>query len=196
MTVGTKSVLYGAHCFFLHPFFVAWAWTKLYGFPFDPRLWAAFFLHDIGYIGCSNMDGEEGERHPEIGARIMGWLFDLDYQFFGLRADRSVRTWHDFTLFHSRYYAKREGHSPSRLCFADKLAFCLTPRWLYLPMVTATGEIDEYLHNAQKSDSAHWTPTNYDKERWHSQLHAYMYKWVYEHLDGAEDTWTKVRKHQ
>ena len=48
MKVGTKSVLFGAHAFWLHPFFVAVAWTRLYGFPWDPRLWVAFFVHDLG----------------------------------------------------------------------------------------------------------------------------------------------------
>ena len=70
MRVGTKSVLFGAHCFFLHPWFVAAAWWRLYGFPWDPRLWVAFFVHDIGYLGKPNMDGPEGESHPELGARI------------------------------------------------------------------------------------------------------------------------------
>jgi hypothetical protein len=74
MTIGTKSVLLGAHQFIIHPFFVLIAWIKLYGFPVDPRLWFAFFLHDIGYIGKSNMDGKEGESHPETGAAIMGEL--------------------------------------------------------------------------------------------------------------------------
>src|SRR5580658_6759401 len=50
MTIGTKSVLYGAHCAVLHPWFLAAAWSKLYGFPWDVRLWASFWLHDIGYI--------------------------------------------------------------------------------------------------------------------------------------------------
>ena len=75
MKVGTKSVLFGAHCFLIHPFFVAAAWWKLYGFPWDPRCWAAFFLHDIGYLGKPNMDGIEGERHVLLGGRIMGCLF-------------------------------------------------------------------------------------------------------------------------
>lgn len=35
MKIGTKSVLYGAHCFIIHPWFVALAWWKLYGFPWD-----------------------------------------------------------------------------------------------------------------------------------------------------------------
>lgn len=76
MTIGTKSVLYGAHCFFLHPWFVALAWWRLYGFPWDPRLWAAFCVHDLGYIGKPNMDGPEGETHPLFGARLMTRLFD------------------------------------------------------------------------------------------------------------------------
>jgi hypothetical protein len=50
MTIGTRSVLYGAHCAVLHPWFLAVAWSKLYGFPWDVRLWASFWLHDIGYI--------------------------------------------------------------------------------------------------------------------------------------------------
>src|SRR5437870_4037739 len=47
MSIGTKSVLFGAHCFFLHPLFVALAWTRLYGFPRDWRLYLAFFVHDL-----------------------------------------------------------------------------------------------------------------------------------------------------
>lgn len=179
MTIGTKSVLYGAHCFLLHPFFVAWGWWKLNGFPLDPRLWFAFFLHDVGYVGKPNMDGPEGESHPELGASIMGRLFGWN--------------WHDFCLYHSRYYAKRNGEPVSKLCYADKLAFALTPAWLYLPMVTATGEIAEYLDNAQTADSGSWTPTGYDKTKWHAQLCKYMIDWVEQHKNGACDTWTTVR---
>lgn len=48
MTVGTKSVLFGVHQFVIHPILLFVAWWKLYGFPWDPRLWFAFLLHDIG----------------------------------------------------------------------------------------------------------------------------------------------------
>ncbi len=75
MKIGTKSVLAGAHCFLIHPLFVAWAWTKLFGFPWDPRLLVAFAVHDIGYLGRDDMDGESGEEHVVLGARLMGWLF-------------------------------------------------------------------------------------------------------------------------
>ena len=75
MRVGTKSVLLGVHAIWIHPFFVAWGWWKLFGFPWDFRLWLAFFLHDAGYIFCPNMDGSEGEQHVVLGGRIMGLLF-------------------------------------------------------------------------------------------------------------------------
>lgn len=128
--MGTRSLLYGAHQFALHPLFLAVAWTKLYGFPRDPRLWVAFLVHDLGYWGKPNMDGPEGQRHPELGGRIMARLFG--------------QSWGDFTRLHSRYYARREGCEPSPLCAADKLVLLVTPRWLYLPMVQATGEAEEY----------------------------------------------------
>jgi hypothetical protein len=92
MTVGTKSVLFGAHCFLIHGFFVARGWSMLWGFPWDPRLWAAFFVHDLGYLGSPNMDGREGEEHVHLGAKIMGLLFG--------------DPWADFTL-DTRYWAKK-----------------------------------------------------------------------------------------
>ncbi len=72
MTIGTRSVLLGVHCPLVHTWFVAFAWWKLYGMPLDPRLWIAFATHDLGYIGKADMDGESGERHVELGAKIMG----------------------------------------------------------------------------------------------------------------------------
>ena len=50
MKVGTKSLLFGAHNIFIHPFLVFIAWWRLYGFPADPRLWVAFIVHDWGYL--------------------------------------------------------------------------------------------------------------------------------------------------
>ena len=75
MRMGTRSVLYGAHSLALHWLFLAAAWWKLYGFPWDARLWLSFLFHDLGYIGRYSMDGPDGERHVELGAKIMGWLF-------------------------------------------------------------------------------------------------------------------------
>lgn len=184
LSVGTKSVLFGAHCFFLHPWFVAAAWRKLYGFPFDPLLWVAFFVHDLGYVGKPNMDGPEGETHPIFGAQIMS--------VFG-------EEWAAFSLLHSRYYAKKLGKPFSRLCVADKLSFALTPRWLYLPAVNATGEIHEYLKMAKDADTAkgHWNAADYRgrQKDWHIELCRYMRSWVDAHKGGAQDTWTSTDRH-
>src|SRR5215469_12004558 len=104
MRIGTKSILFGFHQCIFHPITVAIGWTHLYGFPFDPRLWLAFFVHDLGYIGKKMMDDEIGETHPELGAKIMS--------IFGPE-------WSDLVLLHSRFYSERLGKPYSRLCYAD-----------------------------------------------------------------------------
>mgnify|MGYP001583102398 FL=1 len=114
------------------------------------------------------MDGPEGERHPEVGAHIMGCLFG--------------RRWFDLCLYHSRYYSKRAGRSFSRLCVADKLSPALEPRWLYLMRVKATGEVLEYSAGRPSIDD------------WYAEFRSYMRKWVYAHRDGEEDTWTRARE--
>lgn len=180
MKVGTKSVLFGAHQFLIHPWFVAWAWWKLYGFPWDPRLWVAFFVHDLGYFGKPNMDGPEGERHVEFGAAVMGLLFGMK--------------WRDFCLYHSRFYAKRDGKQFSRLCVADKLAIVLTPAWLYLPMARATGELYEYMALANKRVAANLQSD--DARKWYEGVRDYLARWVAEHMDGREDKWTPAGKRE
>ena len=113
MKVGTKSVIFGVHSILIHPFFVAWAWWKLFGFPWDPRLCVAFFVHDLGYLAKPNVEGRQGQEHVVLGGRIMGSLFGPE--------------WQDFVVCHSRYWAKRVGKKFSQLCVADKLAFVITP---------------------------------------------------------------------
>jgi hypothetical protein len=171
MKIGTKSILFGAHCFFIHPVFVAIAWIKLYGFPRDPRYWIAFFVHDLGYWGCSDMDGEEGEMHPEYGALLMHKWFDKKGKVVDIGRGQTMLTasatdWHDFTVFHSKTYAEKHGKDPSRLYAADKLAMALEPAWLYLPRVILTGEITEYMEVCcERFDN---------QKEWH--------KWTREHL--------------
>jgi hypothetical protein len=82
MRVGTKSVIFGVHAVWIHPFFVAWAWYQLNGFPWDFRLWVAFFVHDAGYLFKRDMEGFDGQRHVLLGGRIMGWLFDAYWRDF------------------------------------------------------------------------------------------------------------------
>jgi hypothetical protein len=178
---------------------VAAAWYKLYGFRkvrdryvgeislWNPRLWLVFALHDIGYIGKTNMDDEQGETHPATGARIVGTLFGED--------------WWWFSLLHSRYYAKRLEMQPSLLCIAEKLSLAITPGWLYLPAVRATGEIKEYMRldlarhaagEVQRNITyAHEQRAREREELWFRDVQKYMRDWVEEHKDGREDTWTK-----
>jgi hypothetical protein len=215
VTVGTKSVLFGAHCFLIHPLFVAAAWSKLYGFPWDLRLWAAFFLHDLGYVGKPDMDGPEGERHVEWGARVMHRLFD----------QKGDDRWRRFCLYHSRFYAKRDGVRPSALCAADKLAVALEPWWLYLPRAVLSGEVWEYFAKAGGHSGSKYngepkpgeggrpaqdtkyvsmnlvlndpTASTYRKVRyWHGRMARYLRDWAYEHKDGREDTWTPSAKRE
>lgn len=182
MKRGTRSILFGAHQFAIHPWFVAAAWTKLYGFPWDVRVWCAFAVHDLGYVGKSAMDSPEGETHPLLGARIMGRLFG--------------RQWHDFCLLHSRFYAKQLDRPFSRLCVADKLAIALTPSWLYVPMARLTGEIAEYRLGQRGRTQARvaskgWSHDDEESDwSWHRRVQAYCFAWAYEHRDGRVDTWT------
>lgn len=238
--MGTRSLLWGAHQFLIHPLFVALAWWRLYGFPWDPRLWVAFFVHDLGYWGMPNMDGPEGEEHPRLGAALMHAFFDLPgpwirqsgivlavrpedlitnlperevriLEFIPRRADKTAFCvwlerkkfwrWYEFTLYHSRFMARRDGRPHSRLCVADKLATCLTPWWLYLPMVNLSGEIHEYMERAggQPGSKYEGEPTWAELERlratpgqraWFKRMTTFVRAWVEEHRDGKQDTWT------
>lgn len=212
MRTGTKSVLFGAHAFWLHPWFVALAWWKLFGFPWDPRLWVAFFVHDLGYFGKPNMDGPEGETHPYWAANVMYRLFDVGVprqwtkricdRIWGDRNEHAHFRWYDFVLYHSRFLAKRDRAQPSLLCVADKLAVALEPWWLYLPRVIATGEIREYMSLAAVRDPASKyagePPTKYEsmgldlssRRAWFLNMTDYLRRWAYEHRDGRADTWT------
>jgi hypothetical protein len=185
MRVGTKSVLFGAHCFFLHGFFTARGWWILWGFPWDPRLWLSFFVHDAGYFSSPNMEGSRGEEHVQLGARIMGALFGPK--------------WADFTLRHSRHWTKKHGVGVSRLCYADKIAFAITPAWLYLPMARASGELREYMAKSRdrQAGNGHFTAeesrklASADSRVWLEGLQSYTLRWVAEHRDGREDRWTE-----
>ncbi len=187
MKTGTKSILFGAHQFLIHPLVLALAWWQLYGFPFDPRLWIAFVVHDLGYWGKPNMDGPEGERHVEWGANLM-------HQWFGSE-------WSEFCLYHSRFYSKRDGKPFSRLCVADKLAIVLEPWWLYLPRVWLSGELWEYMALAGGKGNSKYKGEPNSKyvsmnlatgtvRGWHRGMTAYLKEWVETHKDGREDTWT------
>jgi hypothetical protein len=196
MKVGTKSLLFGAHQFLLHPVFVAIAWIKLYGYPRDIRIWFSFLFHDLGYWGQSNMDGPEGETHPVLGAVIMNWLFDKECEdhagnTFNMAQSRSwtsckhCNKWYFFTLYHSRFYAKSQDAQISKLCIADKYAFCIPPRWLYLLLASASGEIWEYMYRNESHDGS--------KKDWYRNVYYSMVEYVAAHKDKLNDTVTEKR---
>ena len=192
MKIGTKSVLFGAHQFLIHPWFVAYAWWKLYGFPWDPRLWVAFFVHDLGYWGKPNMDGPEGDRHVVLGAEIMGWLFDrFGESRAGQEEHKYHASWYCFCFYHSRFMAKKYGFLYSRLCVADKLSIALEPWWFYLPRVILSGEIHEYISlSGSKYENMHLATDT--RRGWFRSCSRYLEQWVDEHRDIKEDTWTQI----
>jgi hypothetical protein len=179
MRVGTRTVLWGDHQFAIHPWFVAAGWWQLYGLPWDPRLWLAFWVHDLGYLGKPDLDGPEGERHPELGARIMGRLFG--------------RWWYDLTLLHSRFYCLRLGRPISRLCLADKQAIVLLATWLYLRLAYLSGELAEYLEACVDGKYADHiaVAAGASPAAWHREVQAYLRAWITAHRDQAEVGWAR-----
>jgi hypothetical protein len=206
-------VLWGYHTAWLHPFFVAGAWWRLYGFPWDPRLWVSFVVHDLGYWGLPDLDGAEGERHPEWGAALMSRWFDwcdgktlLQWwvtkgcdrawgDLWRLRWNQTARgevatlSWANFVLYHSRFLAKQRGHRYSALCVADKLAILMYPRWLFFALVRASGEIREYMETSMRRGEH---PERLDEGVWYRKMTQYVERWVREHRALGEDRMTGV----
>jgi hypothetical protein len=132
------------------------------------------------------MDGFKGEEHVVLGGRVMGWLFGPE--------------WRDFTVCHSRHWAKRVGKRYSKLCLADKLAFVLTPAWLYLPMARLSGELQEYMRVASGrqlcgsiTDFEQSLLDSRDSRVWLEGLKIYTRRWIGQHRNGTLDHWTVLR---
>jgi hypothetical protein len=184
-SIGTRSLLFGAHQFILHPLAVAYSWWCLFGFPWDPRLWVAFLVHDWGYWGKPDMDGHAGANHPRLGAEIMHFLFDhprtkVTDKWAAGCVIRSNYDWYNFTIKHSRRFAK--GGEVSRLCVADKLALVVTPQWLYLLLVWWSGEWEEYADEAKiPRMSGVWiVPPKARLNQWYRQAHMKICRWVWQ----------------
>ena len=143
MKVGTKSLLFGGHQFIIHPIVVLLAWIRLYGFPKNYRIIIAMIVHDWGYWSKPNIDGIEGKNHPKFGARLMQILFN--------------NNWFLFTYFHSRFCVRWSyTEYPSRLCYADKLAFCYEIKWFFLLRITLSEEIKEFLQIEKLKSKQEW----------------------------------------
>lgn len=187
MNVGTKSILFGVHQFLIHPIFVARAWWILYRQWPALYEWAAIITHDLGYWGAPNMDGLEGQAHPE---RMAQW-WTKHFGEFGERVAFEI-------LGHSRFYAKKYGVPLSKLFRPDKLATALYPKWLYLLLGNLTGEIEEYMWVAVlkegKRKELHLTLGN--QLRWLIEMQAHLalmglygseYDMVKEQMDESSD---------
>lgn len=150
MKTGRKSLLFGVHQFIWHPITAWLAWYNLYGRP-TWRESICILIHDWGYWFTPNMDGPEGEKHPEYGA-LLAW------KWLG-------QPYYDLVLLHSRHYAKLVGKEPSKLCWADKLSILYDPKWFYLLRAIASGEIKEYRQLASG-----WIPLH--------RSHGYWFDWI------------------
>lgn len=130
MTLGTKTLLFGVHQVIIHPLLVTIAWVKLYkSFP----SWREMFcivVHDWGYWGRPNLKDADGDKHPELGAKIAGRILGPE--------------WRDFILGHSSFYIVRSGIAQSKLLAPDKYWHCMIPLWIYKILAVPTGEFKHY----------------------------------------------------
>jgi hypothetical protein len=138
-----------------------------------------------------------------VGARIMHFMFDWPRERphpFPFARPLANVAWRNFMLCHSRHIAKQMNLKPSSLCMADKLSFSLVPRWFYFLVSRATGEVVEYTTNfllgrQYDPEAASRLAVLHDMQKvWHAEVKKYMAKWVAEHKDGSEDTWTRDRR--
>lgn len=140
ISVGTLSLLVGAH-WPPHIAMVTLAWRWLYGSWPTWRELACICLHDVGYAGCEQMDGDDGTLHPERGARIADRLFGKP---FG-----------DLIRGHSKGYADIAGVPLSKLYGPDKLSHAFEVSACYAFRTRLTGELQQYrgcLWNAARHD--------------------------------------------
>jgi len=128
-TVGTWSLIAGAH-WPPHYLAVALAWRWLYGAWPTWREALAIALHDIGYIGCKEMDGSDGTRHPELGGKIADFLLGKEYG--------------DLIRGHSQGYADLAKVPTSKLYAVDKLAAVFESARFYAFRTSLTGELAQY----------------------------------------------------
>ena len=142
MTLGTKTLLFGVHQIFIHPFMVALSWIILYKSLPSCQEFFCIFIHDWGYWGKKDLKGKEGDKHPELGAKIASKMLG--------------EKWGKFILGHSTFYASRNEIGISKLMAPDKYWHCIVPFWFYASLSIPTGELKHYRklnHARQVSDA-------------------------------------------
>ena len=147
MKIGTKSLLFGVHQFLWHPICVGRAWRLLYQRWPNRVEWLAIFLHDVGYWGCSDMDGKCGRNHPKRGARLL-------YAFvkWWTKDELLAYSWWLMVVGHSKTYSAICRAPLSPLYYADKVAALMEPAWLYMLRAWMTGEDKEFIANSPVQD--------------------------------------------
>ncbi len=132
---GLRSIIIGMHNPIIHGLLVVLAWRKIYRKSPSLKELICILLHDIGYIKQDFIDGN-GDKHPELGAKICGWLFGKKYYIL--------------CITHSRNYAKKLNLPLSKLGYADKYSVILIPNLIYKPLIYLGGEAEEY-HRTTKT---------------------------------------------
>ena len=133
MRIGTKTLVFGGHQVLLHPLFVVMAWRRLYHCLPSWREMVCIAIHDWGYWGKPDIDGEQGEQHPMWAAKKVG-------RWWGAR-------YYNLVAYHSRFLARKDDKPLSRLCLPDKYGVALMPTWLWALLVWLSAEHEEYRHN-------------------------------------------------
>lgn len=139
-SVGTRSVLFGVHQFLWHPLTVGLAWRRLYKTWPTRWEWLAIFLHDLGYWGKTNMDGESGKQHP-----ITSWMISVRWSArLRMPVSPGLLRAESLILGHSRSFCVLTRVPVSSLCDPDKLSVLYDPAPFYWLRGIASGEIFEY----------------------------------------------------
>lgn len=130
MRIGMKTLLFGAHQFLIHPYYVRKGWVKMYGNP-PRRMWIAFLIHDWGYWPMKEIDGDKDYHSYWAALAVAQYNAPLAREM----------------LLHSRFTAKDLGKEPSRLCWADKMGTALMPSFLWAVLARLSGEGFIYMSN-------------------------------------------------
>lgn len=130
MKLGTKSLLFGVHQFILHPLLVWFSWILLYKNAPNWKELICIFIHDWGYWNIFFLKDAEGDRHPEVAAKIANKLFGQKYYFF--------------ILGHSTFYNTRYDVKISKLMAPDKYWHCIVPFWFFKMLSIPSGEFKYY----------------------------------------------------
>lgn len=167
MRIGTKTLLFGGHQFILHPLLVGMAWVKIYHKLPNPKESICIIIHDWGYWGLNNIDGEEGDGHP---------VWAAEWASFSLDRNRNSNRYWELCMFHSRFVAKAYNCKPSKLCSADKLGITLYPTWLWYTLVRLSGELTEYQNNPKYASERELKIGN--PREWFRQLKRAVPQWI------------------